>query len=65
MASTDSRTRVDYVHESPKAPDFLGAQEAFARAHSWFTVKRLDGVSHFPQLEMTDETAGAIGEFIG
>ena len=53
-----------HLYSQPRAPDFLAAQEAFARAHSWFTVKRLDGVSHFPQLELTEATASAVSEFI-
>lgn len=59
------RTPVLHLYLQPRDPDFLAAQEAFARSHPWFTVRRLDGVSHFPQLELTRETAGAIGEFIG
>ena len=58
------RTPVLHLYSQPRAPDFLAAQEAFARAHSWFTVTRLDGVSHFPQLELTDEAARAVTEFI-
>jgi pimeloyl-ACP methyl ester carboxylesterase len=58
------RMSVLHLYSQPRAADFLAAQEAFARAHPWFTVTRLDGVSHFPQLELTDGTAGAISEFI-
>lgn len=58
------RTPVLHLYSQPRDPDFLAAQEAFARSHPWFSVRRLDGVSHFPQLELTDETAGAISEFI-
>lgn len=54
-----------HLYSQPRAADFLAAQEAFSREHPWFTVRRLDGVSHFPQLEATVETAGAVSEFIG
>jgi pimeloyl-ACP methyl ester carboxylesterase len=65
LSRIGGRTPVLHLYSQPRAPDFLAAQEAFARAHSWFTVKRLDGVSHFPQLELTDATASAVSEVIG
>lgn len=57
-------TPVLHLYSQPRAPEFLAAQEAFARENPWFTVRRLDGVSHFPQLEAVDETAEAIRQFI-
>lgn len=65
LSRIGGRTPVLHLYSQPRAADFLAAQEAFARTHAWFTVRRLDGVSHFPQLELTDETAAAVGEFIG
>jgi pimeloyl-ACP methyl ester carboxylesterase len=53
-----------HVYVEPRAPEYLSAQEAFARDHSWFAVRRLEAVSHFPTLEVPDETAGVIREFI-
>src|SRR5437763_428176 len=53
-----------HVFAQPRAPDYLAAQEAFARDHPWFAVRRLDAVSHFPTLEVPDATAAAIREFI-
>jgi pimeloyl-ACP methyl ester carboxylesterase len=53
-----------HVYAQPPTPEFLSAQETVARDHSWFAVRRLEAVSHFPQLEIPDETAGVIREFI-
>jgi pimeloyl-ACP methyl ester carboxylesterase len=64
LSRIGGRTPVLHLYFQPRAPDFLAAQQAFARAHSWFTVTRLDGVSHFPQLELADEAARAVTEFM-
>jgi hypothetical protein len=53
-----------HVYAQPRAPEFLSAQEEFARDHSWYSVHRLEGVSQFPTVEVPDETAGVIREFI-
>ena len=53
-----------HMYAEPRAPEYLGPQESFARDHSWFAVRRLKAVSHFPTLEVPDETARVIREFI-
>ncbi|HXV83025.1 MAG TPA: alpha/beta hydrolase [Candidatus Binatia bacterium] len=53
-----------HVYVEPHAAEYLSAQESFAREHSWFAVRRLEAVSHFPTLEVPDETARVIREFI-
>jgi hypothetical protein len=53
-----------HVFAQPRAPEYLAAQESFAREHSWYSVHRLEGVSQFPTLEVPEETARVIGEFI-
>ena len=45
-----------HVFAEPRAPEYLSAQESFAREHSWFAVRRLESVSHFPTIEVPDET---------
>jgi hypothetical protein len=47
-----------------EAPEYLAAQRAFADARTWFGVQRLDAKSHFPPLEVPDETAAAIEGFV-
>jgi pimeloyl-ACP methyl ester carboxylesterase len=53
-----------HVYGHPRAPEYLSAQESFARDHPRFAVRRLEAVSHFPTLEVPDETAGVIQAFI-
>ena len=53
-----------HVYSQHRAPEFLSVQEAFAREHPWYSVHRLEGVSQFPTLEVPDEMAGVIREFI-
>jgi pimeloyl-ACP methyl ester carboxylesterase len=53
-----------HVYAQPPAPEYLSAQESFARDHPWFHVRHLPGVSQFPTLEVPEETAAAIEEFI-
>jgi hypothetical protein len=53
-----------HVYAQPPAPEYLSAQESFARDHPWFHVRRLEAVSQFPALEIPDETAAVVREFI-
>ncbi len=53
-----------HVYSQSRAPEFLSVQESFAREYPWYSVHRLEGVSQFPTLEVPDETAGVIREFI-
>jgi pimeloyl-ACP methyl ester carboxylesterase len=53
-----------HVYCQPRAPEFLSIQEEFARDHPWYSVHRLEGVSQFPTLEVPDEIASVIREFI-
>jgi Uncharacterised BCR, YnfA/UPF0060 family len=53
-----------WMREHKPAPEFLSAQESFARDHPWYSVHGLEGVSQFPTLEVPDEMARVIREFI-
>ncbi len=53
-----------HLYAQPTDPGFLQAQEMFAAAHRWFTVRRLNAKSHFPMLELPDEMANAIESFL-
>jgi pimeloyl-ACP methyl ester carboxylesterase len=53
-----------HVYSQPRAPEFLAVQESFAREHPWYSVHRLEGVSQFPTVEVPDETAAVIGDFL-
>jgi pimeloyl-ACP methyl ester carboxylesterase len=52
-----------HVYAQPRTPEYLALQESFAQEHPWFRVRRLDGVSHFPSLEVPSEMAAVIREF--
>jgi pimeloyl-ACP methyl ester carboxylesterase len=53
-----------HVYCQPPAPEYLSTQESFARDHPWFHVRRLEAASQFPTLEVPDETARVVREFI-
>jgi hypothetical protein len=64
LSNFSPQVPVLHVYCQPRAPEFLKVQEAFAREHPWYSVHRLEGVSQFPTLEVLDEMAGVIREFI-
>jgi hypothetical protein len=47
-----------------RARPIIWAQESFAEGQSWFSVRRLDAVSHFPTLEIPDEMAAVIKDIV-
>lgn len=65
LGELDPTPDVLHLFSQPRAPEFLAAQETFSAANPWFSVKPLDGVSHFPPLELPDVTAAEIERFIG
>jgi hypothetical protein len=65
LATFDPKPEVLHVFSQPRTPEFLAAQEKFSAANPWFSVKRLDGVSHFPPLELPGEMAAEIERFSG
>jgi pimeloyl-ACP methyl ester carboxylesterase len=54
-----------HLFSQPRAAGFLTGQQEFSAANPWFSVRRLDGVTHFPALEIPDATAAGIERFIG
>lgn len=52
-----------HLYAQPAAPEFLAAQREFAAEHRWFEFQRLQGVTHFPSLELPEATADAILQF--
>ena len=53
-----------HVYAQPTSPEYLSTQESFARENPWFHVHRLEAASQFPTLEVPNETAAVIREFI-
>jgi pimeloyl-ACP methyl ester carboxylesterase len=64
LSNFSPQVPVLHVYCQPRAPEFLSVQEAFAREHPWYSVHRLEGVSQFPTVEVPDETAAVIREFL-
>jgi pimeloyl-ACP methyl ester carboxylesterase len=65
LSAIDPKPNILHLFSQPRVPEFLAAQETFSAANPWFLVKRLDGVTHFPALELPDSTAAEIERFIG
>ena len=55
---------VMHLYAQPKDDAYLWAQQAFAEAHPWFSVHRLRGETHFPSVEIPEDTAEAIEAYI-
>lgn len=53
-----------HLYAQPEDPGFLAAQQAYAARHSWFEVKRLEARSHFPMLEVPQDMALLIEDFL-
>ena len=54
-----------HVFPQPRAAGCLTGQQEFSAANPWFSAKRMDGVTHFPALEIPDATAAEIEPFAG
>lgn len=65
LSELEPKPAMLHLFSQPSAAEFLASQETFSAANPWFSVKRLDGVSHFPALELPDATAAEIERFIG
>ncbi len=64
LAGLRPATRVMHLYAQPADPGFLQAQETFAAANPWFSVRKLNAKSHFPMLEVPEDMANAIESFI-
>lgn len=53
-----------HLYAQPEDPGYLAAQQAFANAHPWFNVRKLEARSHFPMFEVPEEIAEAIERFL-
>jgi pimeloyl-ACP methyl ester carboxylesterase len=64
FAALGSPPPVRHLYAEPKDDGFLAEQEAFARSHPWFTVRRFDTAhTHFPMLELPAELAADVIAF--
>jgi len=53
-----------HLYAQPGDDAYLEFQQAYARGHPWFAVRRLPAGTHFPQLEMPDAVAALIDGFV-
>ena len=53
-----------HLYAQPTDPGHLAAQQAWAREHGWFSVRRLEAASHFPMFEVPAEMVAAMEEFV-
>jgi pimeloyl-ACP methyl ester carboxylesterase len=64
LAELDPKPKVLHLFSLPRSPEFLATQQTFSAANPWFSVKRLNGASHFPTLEIPDATTAELERFI-
>lgn len=64
LAALDPPVAVLHVYAQPADLGFFQAQEGFAAAHSWFTVRKVNAKSHFPMLEVPNDVASTIESFV-
>lgn len=66
FAALPAAPPVRHLYAEPKDPAFLAVQQDFARAHPWFSVRRLDTAhTHFPMLERPADLACDLIRFAG
>ncbi len=49
------------LYSQPRTAGFLAGQQEFSAANPWFSARQLNGVTHFPALEIPDATAAELG----
>ena len=64
-AKLDPKPDMLHLFSQPRAAEFLTEQQEFSTVNPWFSARRLDGVTHFPALEIPDATAAQIEQFAG
>ena len=64
-AELDRKPDILHLFSQPRAVGFLAGQQKFSAANAWFSVRRLNGVTHFPALEIPDAAAAEIERFAG
>lgn len=64
LTTLESPVPVLHLYAQPEDAGYLAAQQAFADAHPWFDVSRLDARSHFPMFEVPGEMATVLEGFV-
>ena len=53
-----------HVYAQPTDPAYWESQRFFSSSHPWFSVRRVNALSHFPMLEEPEEITEAIENFV-
>ncbi len=53
-----------HLYAQPRDDGYFAAQDEFASRHPWFQVRRLQAATHFPTLEIPEQTTAAILDFL-
>jgi pimeloyl-ACP methyl ester carboxylesterase len=64
LAALEPPVPVLHAYAQPDDPAYLEAQRAFATEHPWFSVHKLDARSHFPTIEVADQVADVVEQFV-
>ncbi|KAM0540643.1 hypothetical protein ACHAPJ_013554 [Fusarium lateritium] len=65
MATFSNPSPIHHIFSHPlNKPEYRQLQQDFAKKHSWFTYKDLEGETHFPSLEIPDRVAEEIEDLI-
>lgn len=64
LAALAAPPPVLHLYAQPADPAYLAAQQAFAAAHPWFAVHKLDARSHFPTIEVPGQVQDSIEGFV-
>ena len=60
----DPAPSVLHLYGQPQDPAYYETQQRFAAEHSWFNVRRVPAQTHFTMVEVAQEAADAIEEFV-
>jgi pimeloyl-ACP methyl ester carboxylesterase len=63
-AELDPPAEVLHLYGQPQDPTFLTAQEEYAARHRWFTVRKLECLTHFAMIELPEQVAETIEAFV-
>jgi pimeloyl-ACP methyl ester carboxylesterase len=64
LSELDSPPATLHLYAQPADDGYLAAQQAYAKAHPWFSVHRLEARSHFPMLEAPEDMAALVEQHV-
>lgn len=64
LEALPSPVPVLHIYAQPVDAAYWDSQLFFTKSHPWFTARRVNALSHFPMLEVPEEIAEAIENFV-